>query len=182
MVDRMRVQRPAVSSAVVAVIVVVILVIAGVGYYLVISSPKSTSSSTTGSSSTTTTSSTPTVQAPASITVDEIPSAVSVDPSTSFDVPGGEIMQNVYQGLVFYNGRSGSSFVGVLAKSWTVPTNGLNYTFTLWNFDTFSDGTPLNASTIWFSIYRTMNLNNGISSYISQVLSIDGGAGLKGTV
>ena len=182
MVDRMRVQRPAVSSAVVAVIVVVILVIAGVGYYLVISSPKSTSSSTTGSSSTTTTSSTPTVQAPASITVDEIPSAVSVDPSTSFDVPGGEIMQNVYQGLVFYNGRSGSSFVGVLAKSWTVPTNGLNYTFTLWNFETFSDGTPLNASTIWFSIYRTMILNNGISSYISQVLSIDGGAGFKGTV
>jgi peptide/nickel transport system substrate-binding protein len=114
--------------------------------------------------------------------VDEIPGPVSVDPASSFDVPGGELMQNVYQGLVFYNGESGSSFVGVLAKNWTAPTNGLNYTFNLWPFEAFSDHTPLNASTIWFSMYRTLILNLGISSYLSQVLAVNGGLGFTGKV
>ena len=172
--DWMRIERSAISTTVVALAVVVILVVAAAGYFLVLPALKSGTSTTPPSTST--------VQAPASITVDELPSAVSVDPSTSYDVPGGEIMQNVYQGLVFYNGESGSSFVGVLAESWTVPTNGLNYTFTLWPFEAFSDGTALNASTIWFSIYRTMILNGGISSYISQVLAVDGGAGFTGNV
>lgn len=91
-------------------------------------------------------------------------------------------MQNVYQGLVFYNGQSGSSFVGVLAKNWTTSASGTNYTFNLWPNEAFSDGTPLNASTIWYSVYRTMTLNLGISSYISQVLAINGGTGFKGNV
>jgi peptide/nickel transport system substrate-binding protein len=58
----------------------------------------------------------------------------------------------------------------------------LNYTFNLWPFETFSNGTPLNASTIWYSFYRTMILNLGISSYVSQVLAINGGAGFTGNV
>ena len=168
----MRVSHRGISTAVMAGIVVVILVIAGAAYFFVVYYPTSTTPTTTTSS----------VQAPASITVDEIPSAVSVDPSSSYDVPGGELMQNVYQGLVFYNGESGSTFVGVLAQTWTVPSNGLNYTFTLYPSETFSNGAPLNASTIWFSFYRTMLLAQGISSYINQVLSVNGGLGFKGVV
>ena len=169
----MRVKRSGISTTVVAAIVVVIIVIAGVGYFLVVSTSPPPSSTTT---TTTTTS----AAVPSSITVDEIPSAVSVDPSSSYDVPGGEIMQNVFQGLVFYNGESGSTFVGVLAESWTSTSTGLNYTFNLWPFASFSDGTPLNASTIWFSIYRTMIINQGISSYISQVLAVNDGHGFTG--
>jgi peptide/nickel transport system substrate-binding protein len=176
--DWMRIQRSAVSTTVVAAVVVVILVVAGAAYFFVLYPSSGTPTSQTSS----TTSSTSSVQAPASITVDEIPSAVSVDPSSSFDVPGGELLQNVYQGLVFYNGQSGSSFVGVLAKNWTSSSSGLNYTFNLWPFEAFSDGTPLNASTIWYSVYRTMVLNLGISSYISQVLAVSGGLGFKGEV
>lgn len=172
----MRLRRPGITRVAAVAIVVIILVVAGAAYYFVVSPP---SPSSTTSSSTSTTAS---VQAPTSITVDEIPGPVSVDPSSSYDVPGGEIMQNVYQGLVFYNGQSGSSFVGVLAKNWTSSSDGLNYTFNLWPSESFSDGTPLNASTIWYSIYRTMILNLGISSYISQVLAIDGGSGFTGNV
>ncbi|MDG6981767.1 MAG: ABC transporter substrate-binding protein, partial [Nitrososphaerota archaeon] len=159
----------------IAVVVVVVLVVAGAAYFFVVAPPSHPSTTTTSGSSTA-------VQAPSSITVDEIPSAVSVDPSSSYDVPGGEIMQNVYQGLVFYNGRSGSSFVGVLAQSWTESADGMNYTFNLWPSASFSDGTPLNASSVWYSIYRTMILNLGISSYISQVLAVNGGSGFVGNV
>ncbi len=166
----MRDRRNGVGRVAIAVAVIVILVVAGAAYYFVaFPSSHSTSSSSA-------------VQAPSSITVDEIPAPVSVDPASSYDVPGGEIMQNVYQGLVFYNGESGSSFVGVLAANWTSSSSGLNYTFNLWPFETFSNGTPLNASTIWYSFYRTMILNLGISSYVSQVLAINGGAGFTGNV
>lgn len=168
--DWLRDRRNGVGRVAIAVVVIVILVVAGAAYYFVaFPSSHSTSSSSA-------------VQAPSSITVDEIPAPVSVDPASSYDVPGGEIMQNVYQGLVFYNGESGSSFVGVLAANWTSSSSGLNYTFNLWPFETFSNGTPLNASTIWYSFYRTMILNLGISSYVSQVLAINGGAGFTGNV
>ncbi|MDG6946215.1 MAG: ABC transporter substrate-binding protein [Nitrososphaerota archaeon] len=168
--DWLRDRRNGVGRVAIAVAVIVILVVAGAAYYFVaFPSSHSTSSSSA-------------VQAPSSITVDEIPAPVSVDPASSYDVPGGEIMQNVYQGLVFYNGESGSSFVGVLAANWTSSSSGLNYTFNLWPFETFSNGTPLNASTIWYSFYRTMILNLGISSYVSQVLAINGGAGFTGNV
>ncbi|MDG7029477.1 MAG: ABC transporter substrate-binding protein [Nitrososphaerota archaeon] len=169
----MRQRKSGIARAAVAVIVVAILVVAGAAYFFVVVPPSHSSATTTTSSAS--------VQAPGSITVDEIPAPVSVDPASSYDVPGGEIMQNVYQGLVFYNGRSGSSFVGVLAQTWT-ESNGLNYTFNLYPAETFSNGTPLNASTIWYSFYRTMVLNLGISSYVSQVLAVNGGAGFTGNV
>ncbi|MDG6899158.1 MAG: ABC transporter substrate-binding protein [Nitrososphaerota archaeon] len=178
----MRQRRSGVGKVAIAVAVIVILVVAGAAYYFVAFPPSHTSSSSSVSSPLTSTSSSSAVQAPSSITVDEIPAPVSVDPASSYDVPGGEIMQNVYQGLVFYNGESGSSFVGVLAENWTSSSSGLNYTFNLWPFETFSNGTPLNASTIWYSFYRTMILNLGISSYVSQVLAINGGAGFTGNV
>ncbi|MDG7013352.1 MAG: ABC transporter substrate-binding protein [Nitrososphaerota archaeon] len=178
----MRQRRSGVGRVAIAVAVIVILVVAGAAYYFVAFPPSHTSSSSSVTSPITSTSSPSPVQAPSSITVDEIPAPVSVDPASSYDVPGGEIMQNVYQGLVFYNGESGSSFVGVLAANWTASSSGLNYTFNLWPFETFSNGTPLNASTIWYSFYRTMILNLGISSYVSQVLAINGGAGFTGNV
>jgi peptide/nickel transport system substrate-binding protein len=180
--DWLRQRRSGVGKVAIAVAVIVILVVAGAAYYFVAFPPSHTSSSSSVSSPLTSTSSSSAVQAPSSITVDEIPAPVSVDPASSYDVPGGEIMQNVYQGLVFYNGESGSSFVGVLAENWTSSSSGLNYTFNLWPFETFSNGTPLNASTIWYSFYRTMILNLGISSYVSQVLAINGGAGFTGNV
>lgn len=91
-------------------------------------------------------------------------------------------MQNVYQSLIFYNGTSTTQFVGVLAKNWTKSNNGMTYVFNLYPFETFSDGTQLNASSVWFSFYRTMLINGGISFYISQYLSVNGGAGFKGNV
>lgn len=171
--------------ATVSIAVIIIIIIVAAGLYAVTLHPSTTSTPTTSTTATSTTnttssSSSGSVSVPSSISVDEIPGPASVDPSSSFDVPGGEIMQNVYQSLIFYNGTSVSQFVGVLAKNWTQSNNGLTYTFNLWPFATFSDGTALNASSVWFSFYRTMLMNGGLSFYISQYLSVNGGAGFKG--
>ncbi|MEM0271102.1 MAG: ABC transporter substrate-binding protein [Thermoprotei archaeon] len=168
-------------SIVAAVVVLVIIVIAAV--VVIATRTPSKSSSTTPTSSTqptTSVSSTTSITVPNNITVDEIPAPVSVDPASSYDVDGGEIIQNVYQTLIFYNGSSSTSFIGVLAKNWTQSPNGTVYTFNLWPFEKFSDGTPLNASSVWFSFYRTMMVNLGISFYISEYLSVNDGKGFVG--
>jgi peptide/nickel transport system substrate-binding protein len=160
--------------ATIAIVVIVVVIIAAGGFYALTLGHSSTSPTTSVSGAT-----------PSSIAVDEIPGPVSVDPGSSFDVPGGEIMQNVYQTLVFYNGTSVNTFVGVLAKNWTSTNGGLTYTFNLWPFETFSNGNALNASTIWFSLYRTMLMNLGFSHYTAQYLDIQtglSGGGFKGNL
>jgi peptide/nickel transport system substrate-binding protein len=180
-------------TATIVVVVVIIIVIAGAGYYALTlrssttSATTSSTSSNTGTVSTSSGSTTTNATVPSSISVDEIPGPVSVDPGSSYDVPGGEIMQNVYQTLVFYNGSSVNTFVGILAKNWTAASNGMTYTFNLWPFETFSNGHQLNASTIWFSLYRTMLMNEGFTHYTSQYLDIQqpyniSGGGFKGNL
>ncbi len=55
----------------------------------------------------------------------------TLDPHTTFSTPGWGIVQQVYQSLINYNGTSYTTFVPVLAKSWTVSTDRFNYTFVL---------------------------------------------------
>ncbi|MCL5788453.1 MAG: ABC transporter substrate-binding protein [Candidatus Marsarchaeota archaeon] len=166
-----------------AAIVVVIIIIAAAAVVLTrpTSHSSTTSSSPVSTSSTSSTSATPpSTKIPSNITVDEVPAPVSVDPASSYDVDGIEIIQNVYQNLIFYNGSSSTTYVGVLAKSWSESTNGTVYTFNLWPFIKFSDGVPLNASSVWFSFYRTMMVNLGISFYISEYFSVNNGKGFVG--
>jgi ABC-type dipeptide transport system, periplasmic component len=114
-----------VSRSIIILIIIILIVVGGIGFYLYnnrgVQSPTQT----------------PTVVVPSTITVDRAAPPVSVDPATSFDVVGGEIMRNVYQTLVFYNGSSTSTFVGVLASNWTVTNNGTTYIFHLWTFHNF---------------------------------------------
>ncbi|MEM3265366.1 MAG: hypothetical protein QXH07_05380 [Thermoplasmata archaeon] len=53
----------------------------------------------------------------------------SLDPAVTYSTPGWEIMNQIYQGLVAPNGTSYTTYIGVLAKNWTISPNGMNYTF-----------------------------------------------------
>ncbi|TRM89500.1 ABC transporter substrate-binding protein, partial [Sulfolobus sp. A20-N-G8] len=179
------------SKYIIAIIVIIIVIIGAIVGILLISNHSKTNlvttvSSTTSMTSIPTSSSTipiaTNVSVPSSITVEEAAAPVSVDPATSYDIAGGEIIQNVYQTLVFYNGTNTSSFIGVLAENWTVLNNGTTYVFHLWPFIKFSDGSPLNATDVWFSIYRTMLIDLGISIYVSQGLAVNNGVGFVGTL
>jgi peptide/nickel transport system substrate-binding protein len=91
----------------------------------------------------------------------------TLDPHTTFSTPGWGIVQQVYQSLVNYNGSSYTTFVPVLAKSWTVSTDGFNYTFVLRQDVHFSNGNPFNAYVMWFSLYRAIVMNRA-GSFIVQ--------------
>jgi peptide/nickel transport system substrate-binding protein len=177
------------KSLIAAVIIVIIVISVIVGLFLfkhnsvsnnMVSTTSSIISSVSTTSLTSSTSASANVSIPSSITVEEAAPPVSIDPATSYDIAGGEIIQNVYQTLVFYNGTNTSSFIGVLAENWTVEDNGTVYIFHLWPFIKFSDGSPLNATDVWFSFYRTMLMDLGISIYISQALAVNDGLGFVG--
>src|SRR5437016_12527682 len=91
----------------------------------------------------------------------------TLDPHVTFSTPGWGIVQQVYQSLVNYNGTSYTTFLPVLAKSWTVSSDGLNYTFRLRPDVHFSNGDAFNAYTMWFSLYRAIVMNQA-GSFILQ--------------
>jgi peptide/nickel transport system substrate-binding protein len=89
----------------------------------------------------------------------EIPD--SLDPGVTFSTPGWAAVQQVYQGLVNYNGSSSTNFSGVLAYNWTESADGLNWVFNLHSGVHFSNGDPYNAYVQWFSFYRSLLLESG---------------------
>ena len=83
-----------------------------------------------------------------------------LDPATGFFVQDETVFTSVYQELVEYNGSSVTGVNCVLADKMYVQNNQ-NYTFDLRNYVTFSTGTPVNASTVWFSFYRGLIMGQG---------------------
>ena len=146
-------------------IVVVIVALVGGAYYY-----------TTLSSSVTTTKSLPT-----SIVVEENDKPDSLDPGSVTTTPGWEIVDQIYQGLIAPNGTSVTTYVGVLARNWTVSSDGMNYTFYLWKNVTFSNGDPFNAYDMWFSIYRSIIMNQVSAWILGQNLGLSNGAGFNVT-
>jgi peptide/nickel transport system substrate-binding protein len=89
----------------------------------------------------------------------EIPD--SLDPAVTFSTPGWAAVQQVYQGLVNYNGSSVTNFSGVLAKNFSESATNLSYNFTLQPGVHFSNGDPYNAYVQWYSLYRTLLIGAG---------------------
>jgi peptide/nickel transport system substrate-binding protein len=143
---------------IVIVVIVAILVVAGVGAYLVL---RNSSTANCGPSQ------------KGYICVDQAEIPDSLDPAVTFSTPGWAAVQQVYQGLVNYNGSSVTNFSGVLASSWTVSTNLNNdnfstYTFQLRSGVTFSNGDPYNAYDQWYSLYRSLLLEQGPQFILEQ--------------
>ncbi len=83
----------------------------------------------------------------------------SLDPAVTFTTPGWGAVQQVYQTLVMYNNSDYKTFLPVLAQSYSPSNGGFNWTFHLRQGIHFSNGDPLNAYTMWFSLYRTILMN-----------------------
>jgi peptide/nickel transport system substrate-binding protein len=142
----------------IVVVLIIIIVIAGVAvYYLTTpkkSGPPSSSSSTTGAK-------------PNSLVVEEGTQPDSLDPAVEFTTPGNEITSNVYQGLVA-PALNGSGYIGELASSWTVSSDQMHWNFSLRKGVTFSNGDPFNAYVMWYSLYRTIVMNQAPAFILEQ--------------
>jgi len=65
-----------------------------------------------------------------------------------------QVFNNIYDTLIAYNMDLG--YEGILAESWEISEDGLEYTFTLRTGITFHDGTEFNADAVKFNFDRLM--------------------------
>ncbi len=92
----------------------------------------------------------------------------TLDPQVTFSTPGWGITQQIYQTLVMYNGSSYTTFLPVLAQSWTESTDHMNFTFRLRQGIHFSNGDPFNAYVMWYSLNRALVMNQDPQFILSQ--------------
>jgi peptide/nickel transport system substrate-binding protein len=78
----------------------------------------------------------------------------TLDPALNYETSGGEIIQNVYETLVFYDGEATDKFVPQLAESWEASEDGSVYTFQIREGVKFHEGQDLSADDVAYSFQR----------------------------
>jgi peptide/nickel transport system substrate-binding protein len=89
--------------------------------------------------------------------------ASTLDPALAYDTSSGEVIQNVYEKLVFYNGAKTNVFVPQLANSYGLSGDGLTWTFHIRPGVTFHNGASLTPTDVAYSFQRGL-LQGGSSS------------------
>jgi peptide/nickel transport system substrate-binding protein len=87
----------------------------------------------------------------------------TLDPALNYETAGAEIIQNVYETLVFYDGDKTDAFVPKLAESWELSADGTVYTFNIRQGVTFHEGGELTPSDVAYSFQRGL-LQGGYAS------------------
>jgi ABC-type transport system substrate-binding protein len=143
--------------------VLAILIIAVVAGIVLTSkgSSSSTSSSSTGSG-TSTGSSTGSGAVPTTLSYESAETIQYLDPAVSYYSYDYNIMQNVYEPILWYNQANATDVIPWLAQSYTGNPAGTQYQFTLRSGIKFADGEQLNSSAVWFAITRAL-INDGSS-------------------
>ena len=115
----------------------------------------------------------------------------SFDPDIDYEMVGFEVIANVYETLIAYNGSSVTSFAPIIAKY--IPTvanggispNGLNYTFYIRSGLKFANGDPLTIWDVYTSYVRALLFMLGSPGTPDWILAQDllpGGGFLPGAV
>lgn len=100
----------------------------------------------------------------------------SLDPANGFTQTTGIVNQVTYDTLVTFPPNNASSIEPRLATSWTVSDDGLTYTFNLRDGVLFSNGDPLTAEDVVFSINRLKGVRGSpsfLANEIERVEAID---------
>jgi len=90
----------------------------------------------------------------------------SLDPAVDYETAGGEVIQNVYETLMFYDGKKADVLKPMLCTA--VPTvanggvseDGLTYTYHLREGVKFHDGTDMTSEDVVYSYERFLRLND----------------------
>ncbi|MBI3361148.1 MAG: hypothetical protein HY023_08560, partial [Chloroflexi bacterium] len=89
--------------------------------------------------------------------------AETLDPALDYETAGAEILQSVYETLVFYNKENTNDFVPQLATEWKVSADSKTYTFTIRKGVKFHNGDELTPEDVAYSFQRGL-LQGGTAS------------------
>ncbi len=93
----------------------------------------------------------------------------TLDPGKIFEVAGYLVDVNTYETLVSYTDNDWLTVKPLLAKSWKVSDDGLEYTFTLRDNAKFASGNPVTAEDVRWSYERLRNLKGNAAWYMDPV-------------
>lgn len=93
---------------------------------------------------------------PDQIIVESIGEPDYLDPAVDYETAGGEVIQNVFETLFYYDGSDSSKVIPWLAESYEVLNNGTTYVIHLRKGIKFHDGTSFNATAVKYSLERAI--------------------------
>lgn len=93
---------------------------------------------------------------PDTIIVESIGEPDYLDPAVDYETAGGEVIQNVFETLFWFDGSDSSKVIPWLAESYEVSEDGMTYTIYLRRGIKFHDGTPFNATAVKYSLERAI--------------------------
>jgi len=96
----------------------------------------------------------------------------TLDPAQAYDSASYEFIENIYETLVTYKGKSASDLAPLLATSWTVSGDGRTYTFTLRQNVKFHSGNPFTCADAEYTLRRNLVTNNSDSGnwYLAEAI------------
>lgn len=97
---------------------------------------------------------------PTTFTLAQFGQPETLDPALAYETAGGEIIQNIFDTLIGYNGADPNTFVPALAtevpsvENGGISADGTVYTFKIREGVTFHDGTPLTPEDVAYTFVR----------------------------
>jgi len=98
----------------------------------------------------------PTIKDPSTFVEDTIGDPDSLDPAYAYDTASGELIEAIYEPLIYYKGEKTDEYVGVLATEWNVSDDGLTYRFKIRDGIKFQNGDDLTPEDVEYSFERGM--------------------------
>jgi ABC-type transport system substrate-binding protein len=98
------------------------------------------------------------------------------DPQVCYETVGYEVILNIIGTLLIYDGSSTTTFLPMIAASVPTVGNGINsadtqYTFTIRNNLKFSDGNPITAYDVYYSMIRNLLFISGAQGTPDWILA-----------
>ncbi len=103
------------------------------------------------------------------VVVKNIEDIVSLDPAEAFEFSSGEVVSNVYEGLVTYDAKDPSKIQAGVASSWKTGADGKSIEFTIRNNVKFASGNPVRPEDVQFSYRRVIKLNKSPAFILAQL-------------
>ena len=94
---------------------------------------------------------------------------VSLDPAEAFEFSSGEVVSNVYEGLIQYDAKDPSKIQPAIAASWKAGANGKSMEFVLRPGAVFAGGNPIRYEDVLFSFRRVLKLNKAPAFILAQL-------------
>ncbi len=102
------------------------------------------------------------IKNPDTFVVASIGDADSMDPAYQYDSASGEVLENIYETLLYFDGAATDAYVPVLATEWTISDDGMTYRFKIREGVTFHNGNTLTPEDVEYTFERGMVMDYGM--------------------